>query len=95
MPHCDDRVLHAPGECIYCDKYPRLQKAREGAGINFTGHRAPDKEMCPSEKARPLETIYRWHGNIPMTKELEKQEKEEWARFWKELDDNDLWAKPL
>lgn len=65
-PHCDGRVLHAPGECTVCDKFPELQHVRSvWWGINFTGHNDPDKLTCPAELARSLETINRWYGNVP------------------------------
>jgi hypothetical protein len=38
FPHCDQRVLHAPGECEYCDQRPDWQALREAWGIAFTGH---------------------------------------------------------
>jgi hypothetical protein len=38
FPHCDQRVLHEPGECEYCDKHPAWQELREAWGIAFTGH---------------------------------------------------------
>lgn len=63
MPHCDQRVLHAPGECEYCDEYPELQDARELWGINYTGGRDQAKLVCPSEMARPLDLINLWPGN--------------------------------
>lgn len=63
MPHCDAAVLHAPGECVYCDRYPEWQRHREMARINFTGHHDPDRVLCPSETRRPLENINRWPGN--------------------------------
>ena len=62
-PHCDSDVLHAPGECEYCDEYPEAQHERIDNDINFTGHHHADKATCPSEMARPLETIERWPGN--------------------------------
>lgn len=65
MPHCDQRVLHAPGDCQYCDEYPDWQAAREAWGINFTGKREEGKLPCPSEGARSLETTERWAGNRP------------------------------
>lgn len=37
FPHCDQRVLHAPGLCRYCDRHPEWQKLREKWGIAFTG----------------------------------------------------------
>lgn len=85
FPHCDDRVLHKSKECIYCDMYPDLQNQRIKEGINFTGH-GDD----PATDIRPLEKIYRWHGNIPMTKKLERQERKERAKFWKGLEKYDL-----
>lgn len=27
-PHCNTEVLHAPGECEFCDKYPERQQGR-------------------------------------------------------------------
>ncbi len=81
FPHCDPRILHAPGECEYCDEYPEWQKLRTMWNIAFTGHSEDDtgqyrdvdgkptpKIPCPSEWARPLELIYRWGGNIPKPK---------------------------
>ena len=38
FPHCDQRVLHAPGECQYCDMCPEWQQLRVAWGIAFTGH---------------------------------------------------------
>ena len=38
FPHCDQRVLHAPGECEFCDMNPEWQQLREAWGICFTGH---------------------------------------------------------
>lgn len=38
FPHCDQRVLHRPGECRYCDLHPEWQELRERWGIAFTGH---------------------------------------------------------
>lgn len=64
-PHCDAAVLHAPGECEYCDGYPDWQMLRKRWGINFTGHHEPDKATCPAELRRPVETINRWGGNRP------------------------------
>ena len=58
FPHCDSNVLHAPGECEYCDLYPAEQHARIRLGINFTGHGAD-----PATDLRPLDIINRWPGN--------------------------------
>lgn len=71
FPHCDSRVLHAPGECEYCDRHPEWQELREAWGINFTGHHLVANEYgskylpCPSEANRPLSKINQWDGNVP------------------------------
>lgn len=67
--HCDASVLHAPGECRFCDEYGAdWQAYRELARINFTGHEDPDKAPCPSTHFRSVETINRWPGNRPTEK---------------------------
>ena len=81
-PHCDSNVLHAPGKCIYCDHFPERQRARQIAEMNFTGEQDPNKSPCPAEHARPLETINRWGGNIPMTKEIQEELDRQWAEVW-------------
>ncbi len=66
-PHCDPRVLHAPGACTTCDHFPMLQKARELWGIAFTGV-DPDEErsiQCPAEQARGRDGCQQWPGNRP------------------------------
>lgn len=65
FPHCDSRVLHAPGECKHCDRYPDWQRLRETYLVNFTGKNEPGKTQCPAERQRPLATINRWGGNRP------------------------------
>lgn len=67
MPHCDERVLHAPGTCEYCDSYPAWQAARLMWGIAFTGQPATDAQPlpCPSLLRRDLATIEAWPGNQP------------------------------
>jgi len=61
-PHCDARILHAPGECWACDLYPDWQELREKWGIAFTGHQPEDvgrygipfKQLpCPADHNRP------------------------------------------
>lgn len=53
-PHCDQRILHAPGDCWACDLYPDWQKLRELWGIAFTGHQPTDGQLpCPADAARP------------------------------------------
>jgi hypothetical protein len=64
FPHCDSSVLHAPGECRFCDGHRDWQAYREGARINFTGHADEGKAPCPSEHFRPAETRDRWPGNV-------------------------------
>lgn len=71
FPHCDSRVLHKPGECTYCDKYPEWQELREAWGINFTGCDDEDKLPCPAETRRYLEDINKWGGNRPRKSEDE------------------------
>lgn len=85
FPHCDSNVLHAPGECKYCDMHPQEQIQRAFSGINFTGHYDDDKELCPAERVRPIDTIEKWHGNVPMTPEQEAIDDEYWADFERQL----------
>jgi hypothetical protein len=69
-PHCDQRILHAPGECDVCDKYAKdLQQLRKDWGINFTGHYDTIDNHgvvmlpCPAEVARPFSILNKWSGN--------------------------------
>ena len=39
-PHCNAQVLHAPGECVYCDREPVAQQARIDSGTPFTPNEA-------------------------------------------------------
>ncbi len=67
FPHCDQSVLHAPGECSYCDKHPDWQQLRKDWGIAFTGQ-YPDDEWqtpCPSDMRRGTGGAHSWHGNRP------------------------------
>lgn len=73
-PHCDAKVLHAPGECDICDRYSGRQRVRRHYGICFTGHE-PDETNpipCPSTQTRSVETINRWPGNRPQPKAIDK-----------------------
>lgn len=36
FPHCNAEVLHAPGECIYCDMYPDRQQMRIAGKTPFS-----------------------------------------------------------
>lgn len=69
LPHCDSSLLHAPGECIFCDKYPEMQEYRKYARINFSGHDDSKKAPCPSTHFRNEETINKWRGNRAYEKE--------------------------
>lgn len=68
-PHCDSRILHAPGECRFCDDYPERQQERVNSGIAFTGHPPrPGQSPCPADAARPQNSPSdhrRWGGNRP------------------------------
>ncbi len=68
FPHCDSLVIHAPGECEYCDMSPRMQQKRIDEGVNFTGHCDPNLKECPATLRRPLGTINRWYGNVAQPK---------------------------
>lgn len=65
FPHCDERVLHSPGECIYCDMYPDAQQSRIARKVNFTGQSKPGFGPCPADAARGLGNAHMWHGNRP------------------------------
>lgn len=65
-PHCDSKVLHAPGECQYCDQHPDWQALRITWGIAFSGYEPEEKELpCPADFARPGKSQL-WNGNIPV-----------------------------
>lgn len=66
MPHCDQRVLHPPGECEYCDAYPEWQALRQTWGVAFTGQEPRlDQVQCPSTVVRTIDVINMWPGNQP------------------------------
>lgn len=63
FPHCDQRILHAPGDCKYCDCYPAAQKLRDAWGIAFTGQKPrPGCLPCPADHARGNKHK-QWPGN--------------------------------
>lgn len=65
-PHCDARVLHAPGTCEHCDKYADWQAYRQLAHIAFTGVLPKSDEIaCPSDFHRGLAGAHVWGGNCP------------------------------
>lgn len=64
FPHCDPRILHAPGECIYCDTQKDWQYLRNVWGIAFTGYTPEGDELpCPADYARG-DSHKLWHGNV-------------------------------
>ena len=69
FPHCDARILHAPGECDFCDTHQEWQELREAWDIAFTGHPATvDGLPCPADHQRPPGSPgdHRlWGGNKP------------------------------
>lgn len=77
FPHCDARVLHAPGKCEYCDHHPDWQELRQAWGIAFTGHKPTvgdadwTKQLpCPADYNRPPgagNDHRRWAGNVATT----------------------------
>ena len=70
FPHCDQRVLHAPGECKYCDKHGEWQALRIAWGIAFTGYEPEGKELPdPATNARGLRSINSWGGNVAKLEE--------------------------
>lgn len=68
--HCDPTVVHAPGECEYCDLYPYRQALMDLWRVNFTGHSDPDRLPSLAEQRRPLDRIEHWPGNVPPEREL-------------------------
>ena len=64
FPHCDQRVLHSPGECEYCDRHPEWQALRIAWGIAFTGYTPEGHELPdPASQVRDIELIELWPGN--------------------------------
>ncbi len=67
-PHCDPSILHAPGECEFCDLHPSRQVEREIQRINFTGQHDPERAPCPSEFFRSPTDRDAWGRNRPSRK---------------------------
>lgn len=64
-PHCDPRVLHAPGECEICDEHCKeWQELRSTWGIAFTGHEPRNGEF-PDPATRARGNPHVWGGNRP------------------------------
>jgi hypothetical protein len=64
-PHCDVRIIHAPLQCVYCDKYPEVQQARIDLKINFSGQAFEGLAPCPADAARGFGQAHQWVGNQP------------------------------
>jgi hypothetical protein len=63
FPHCDPRILHAPGECEYCDNHQEWQALRQAWGIAFTNYEPEGSELpCPANAARG-DGCNSWYGN--------------------------------
>lgn len=63
-PHCDARILHAVGECEYCDMAKDLQSERETLDVSNTG-KTNRRWPCPADLARKPEQYNAWSGNRP------------------------------
>lgn len=67
FPHCDSRILHAPGQCRYCDASPDLQQVRKMWNVSFTGDgsatAAEGTTPCPAEAVRG-KGVNAWGGNV-------------------------------
>jgi hypothetical protein len=62
-PHCDQTVLHAPGECSSCDLYPDWQEMRQLWKMNFTGQEDLELAPDPASWFRDPDLIDKWFGN--------------------------------
>jgi hypothetical protein len=81
FPHCDQNVLHKPGDCKYCDMHPEWQDLRVAWGINFTGEKDEKKSPCPSERLRPAHLVHRWGGNRPTNVPVDTTSPTAWSRL--------------
>ena len=43
FPHCDQRILHAPGVCTYCDEHSDWQDLRKAWGSLFSDITSQEK----------------------------------------------------
>lgn len=74
FPHCESRILHAPGECEFCDACPDLQELRVAWNIAFTGHKTADVDQlpCPADHAVTMGARgdhRKWFGNVAAPQE--------------------------
>lgn len=64
--HCDNRVLHSPGYCNYCDQEgAEAQQQRLRLGVSFTNQPDRGKYPDPALTFRDEESINGWGGNQP------------------------------
>jgi hypothetical protein len=68
--HCDGRVIHAPGECEYCDKYGVMQQIQRMALMVCFTNQTPEQlttkgwKPCPAMYVRGADSINSWGGNV-------------------------------
>ena len=80
--HCDNRVLHSPGYCEYCDRHPDEQEYRKLNNIAFTDEEdIGDKYPCPARQVRTKESLDSWAGNQPHREDFTIQEKQYYANI--------------
>lgn len=78
FPHCDPSVLHAPGECEYCDVHPDWQILRDSWDMAFTGHQPAENQVpCPSDARRGTGGAHTWAGNRPT--DVRAPQEQSWA----------------
>lgn len=75
--HCDNRTLHSPGVCKYCDKYPEAQELRKQLGVRFSDELIVDERIpCPAMAARSFDHLNAWGGNQPHGPAITEEQKE-------------------
>lgn len=62
FPHCDERVLHSPGLCEFCDKAEVLQKYRQMLNLSYTDELQANDPLLPGED-RSRASADAWGGN--------------------------------
>lgn len=61
-PHCDNRVLHSPGVCDFCDKADTLQQYRRMLGLKYTDELQANDALLPGQD-RTRASADAWGGN--------------------------------
>lgn len=61
-PHCDQRILHSPGACEFCDLAKVLQQYRAMLHLKFTDQLGENDPLLPGE-TRTKASAERWGGN--------------------------------